>query len=73
MANNIVEKTRPFSRKMVSKKWKIRAIGLYIMYRNTKRCMCVHNAGMHMRLFEQTWPWGKLLQTSWGTLIQYGA
>ena len=27
---------------------------------------------MHVRFMRKTWPWGKLLQIPWGTLIQNG-
>ena len=33
----------------------------------------MHRYSMHARAFmRKTWPWGKLLQISWDTLIQYG-
>ena len=46
---------------------------LYIMSHNITQTIQPHASLQHARAFiRKTWPWGKLLQISWGTLIQCG-
>ena len=56
---------------MVSKNWNIRNV--YKVSQHYKNVASIYASLRHARAFiRKTWHWGKLLQKSWGTLIEHG-